>query len=111
MVIAVFSRNDFDCQNKDGREYFLFDTGMSVGLLILRAIEMGLVAHPIAGFSQDIAKKALNILDNFTVITLIAVRKHASDIKPQLTEKQALQEQERPLRKNLNEFVYIDFFK
>lgn len=96
IVIAVFSRSDLDCQNKDGRKYFLFDTGIAVGLLILRATEMGLVVHPIAGFNQDIAKKALNIPDNFTVITLIAVGKHASDIKHNLQKNRPCRSRKDP---------------
>jgi nitroreductase len=47
LIIAVFSRAEYDCQIK-GRNYYLFDTGMATAFIILRATELGLVAHPIA---------------------------------------------------------------
>lgn len=50
MIIVVFSKRDDDCVIRD-REYYLFDTGMATAFLILRATELGLVAHPIAGYS------------------------------------------------------------
>ena len=47
LLVGVFSRKDFDCIVKD-REYYLFDTGTATGFLLLRATELGLVAHPMA---------------------------------------------------------------
>lgn len=106
MVIVVYSRKDFDCDIK-GREYYLFDTGMAVGFLILRATELGLVAHPIAGYDEDKVKEILNIEFDMKVITLIIVGKHYSKIRDVLTEKQKLQEGTRPERKNFEEFAKI----
>jgi nitroreductase len=76
MIIAVSSRKDYDC-DLEGREYYLFDTGLAVGLMLLRATELGLVAHPIAGYDEDAARKALGIGDDMTVITLVIVGKHS----------------------------------
>ena len=45
LIIAVFSEPDLDCRVK-GRDYFLFDTGTATGFLVLKATELGLVAHP-----------------------------------------------------------------
>lgn len=106
MVIVVYSRKDFDCDIK-GREYYLFDTGMAVGFLILRATELGLVAHPIAGFDEDKVKEILKIETDMKVITLIIVGKNYSKIRDVLTEKQKLQERTRPERKNFEEFAKI----
>jgi len=50
LIVAVYSMRDYDCVIKE-REYYLFDTGMAVALMILRATELGLVAHPIAGMT------------------------------------------------------------
>ncbi len=47
MLVAVYSRADDDCKVR-GRHYHQFDTGMAVGLLMLRAAELGLVAHPLS---------------------------------------------------------------
>lgn len=106
MVIVVYSKNDFDCNIK-GREYYLFDTGMAIGFLILRATELGLVAHPIAGYDEDKVKEILNIEVDMKVITLIIVGKHYSEIRDVLTEKQKIQEEVRPERKKFEEFVKI----
>ena len=110
MIVAVFSKKDFDCVVKE-REYYLFDTGMAVGLMILKATELGLIAHPIAGFDEAKTKEILNIPDEMTVITLIIVGKHSNEIKGELTEKQVEIEQERPPRKSFNEFTWLNSYE
>jgi nitroreductase len=108
MIIAVYSSVDYDCDLK-GREYFLFDTGLSVGIMLLRATELGLVAHPIAGYDEDAAKKALGIGDDMTLITLIIVGRKSEEISGALSEKQAEAEGERPERLPLNDIArFID---
>ena len=109
MIVAVFSKKDYDCVVKE-REYYLFDTGMVVGMMILRATELELVAHPIAGFNEEKTKEILNIPADMRVITLIIVGKHSKEIKPELSEEQAEIEKERPERKNLNEFVWFNSY-
>ncbi|MEO0091547.1 MAG: nitroreductase family protein [candidate division WOR-3 bacterium] len=105
MIIAVFSKKEFDCIIKD-REYYLLGCGMAVGFLMLRATELGLIAHPIAGYSPKKVKEVLGIPEEMNVITLIIVGKHSEIIKPVLTEKQAKDEKERPARFPLEKFVY-----
>jgi hypothetical protein len=58
MIIAVFSQKDLDCIRRGGREYYLFDTGMATAFMILRAMGLGLVAHPIAGFNRIVSEDA-----------------------------------------------------
>jgi nitroreductase len=110
MIIAVFSKKEDDCVIND-REYFLFDTGMATGSLILRAIELGLVAHPIAGFSPKKTREILSIPDDYNVITLIIVGKHSKKINPILSDKQVEAEKKRPERIPLDKFVYINMYK
>jgi nitroreductase len=107
MIIAVFSEKSLDCQVK-GREYYLFDTGMAVAFLLLRATEMGLVAHPIAGFDEDKVKQILRIPDKMTLITLIIVGKKTEQISPLLSEKMARVEKERPPRNEFPQFASIN---
>ncbi|UCF11773.1 MAG: nitroreductase family protein [Thermoplasmatales archaeon] len=87
MIIAVFSKKEDDCIIHD-REYYLFDAGMATRLLILRATELGLVAHPIAGYSPKKTREILSIPDYYNVITLIIVGKHTKKINPILSDKQ-----------------------
>ena len=109
LLVAVFSRKDFDCLVKE-REYYLFDTGTATGFMILRATEMGLVAHPMAGFDEEKAKEALNIPADMKVITLIAIGKYSEEIDHDLPEKMVEIEKKRPERKKVEEFVYKNNF-
>lgn len=102
LIIVVLSKKDMDCQMKDGRDYFAYDVGMATGFMILRATEMGLIAHPIAGYDPVKVKKTLNIPDELSVITLIIAGKHSINISPVLTEKQIEAEKERPERLSID---------
>lgn len=104
MIIAVHCKEKDDCVIHD-RKYFQFDTGLATAFLILRATELGLVAHPIAGYSPRKVREILKIPDDHMVITLIIVGKHASVIKPVLNEKQAAKEIKRPGRHPFSLFV------
>ncbi|MFQ6037607.1 MAG: nitroreductase family protein [Candidatus Aminicenantales bacterium] len=110
MIIAVFSRKEDDCIIRD-REYHQFDCGLGAGFLILRATELGLVAHPIAGFSPKKTREILRIPEDYSVITLIIVGKHAEKISPVLSEKQVAWEKSRPERKAFPEFAFIDQYR
>lgn len=107
LIIAVFSEKELDCIVKE-REYFLFDTGMAAGFLILRATELGLVAHPIAGFDEDEAKRILQIPEHMRVITLIICGVKSGVPSLLLNEKQAEAEAIRPSRLKFEDFAFID---
>ncbi len=107
MIIAVFSRPENDCIIKE-RLYYLFDTGMATAFLILRATELGLVAHPIAGFREDEAKAILKIPEEFRLITLVIIGKHSETINPVLSESMKLGEKQRPPRKKSKEFIFLN---
>jgi nitroreductase len=104
MIVAVYSRKDLDCDVK-GREYYLFDLGLSTAFLVLRATELGLVAHPIAGFDEGSVKEILGIGDEMKLITLVIVGVHSDAINDLLSEKQAEAEAERPERMPLEELA------
>jgi len=107
LIIGVYSKKDLDCVIK-GREYYLFDTGMAAAFLQLKATELGLVAHPIAGFDEKTAKEALGIDDEMELITLIIVGKQAENPENYLEGKQLEGERKRPPRKEFGEFASID---
>ncbi|GAG00554.1 unnamed protein product, partial [marine sediment metagenome] len=85
-----------------------FDTGIATAFLILRATELGLVAHPIAGYKEKRVKVILGIPEEMQVITLVAVGKHAGVLHDLLTESQKDREKERPPRRPFEEFAYVD---
>ena len=109
MIIAVFSKKEDDCVIRD-REYYLFDTGMATGFLILRATELGLVAHPIAGYSPKKTREILGIPNDHKVITLIIVGKQSKKISTILSDKQVEAETKRPGRISLDKFERIKDF-
>jgi len=110
LIIAVFSKPENDCIIGD-RKYNLIDMGLATAFIILRATELGLVAHPIAGFNEQKAKKILHIPLDMNLITLIIIGKHSKESNPVLSEKMKLGEKQRPPRKPLNEFIFIDDFR
>ncbi|MFN3347281.1 MAG: nitroreductase family protein, partial [Candidatus Bipolaricaulaceae bacterium] len=72
-IVAVASHADLDCRLSDKRDYFLFDCGMAVGFLMIQATQMGLVAHPIAGYDPVAVKRALGIPEDHVLITLVVL--------------------------------------
>lgn len=109
LMIAVMSRKEDDCVIKD-RLYYQFDTGMATAFLMLRAEEMGLTTHAMAGFSPMKTREFLNIPADYEVITLIAVGVKDEKPNPLLTPDQQKQERERPARKQLKELVFWEKF-
>jgi nitroreductase len=107
MIIVVLSKKEYDCIIGE-RLYHQFDTGMATAFLILRATELGLVAHPIAGYSVEKTREILGIPDDLEVITLVNVGKHASTIHPILSDKQAAIEKKRPDRFPLEKIVFLN---
>jgi nitroreductase len=108
VIIAAFAKRENDCLIKE-REYYLFDLGMAVAALMLRATELGLVAHPIAGFDPLKIKQALGIPNEYMLITVINVGKKIEDLSG-LTPGQVSQEPQRPPRLSLESLYSIDAF-
>ena len=107
MFIVVLGKKEDGCIIRD-RFYYQFDIGMATEAIILRATELGFVAHPIAGYSPKKTRAVLGIPEDIDVITLVIVGKHSDKIDPVLSEKQIQDEKERPKRKAIDEFVYIN---
>jgi nitroreductase len=107
MVVGVFSAPPLDCIVAR-REYYLFDTGLAVGMMLLKATDMGLIAHPIAGFDEDAAKRALGLGEDALLITLIAVGKRAPVVNSILSPHQIEAERERPPRMPFEGFAWLE---
>jgi nitroreductase len=109
MVIVVMSRREYDCMPK-GRDLFMFDTGMATAHQILRATELGLIAHPIAGYSTDKVKEVLGIPEDVTVIALIIVGKKADTTNPALEPWQVERDEGPRERKPLEAVMHINSY-
>jgi len=72
-VLAVLvSHPNLDHQ-LDGRDYYLFDSGLSAMSFIIQCVHSGLLAHPLVGFDEAKARQALGIPPDYRVIVFIAV--------------------------------------
>ncbi|MBP7736207.1 MAG: nitroreductase family protein [Spirochaetes bacterium] len=107
-IVAAFAKRENDCLIKE-REFYLFDLGQAVSAMVLRATELGLVAHPIAGFDPGKVRQALGIPDEYMVLTLVIVGKKSDDTSS-LTEWQLGQEPQRPPRLPLDTICAVDAF-
>ncbi|MEJ5230133.1 MAG: nitroreductase family protein, partial [Pseudothermotoga sp.] len=106
-LIIVHSKKDLDCQLSDSRDYFLIDLGQAVAFLQLQATQMGLVAHPVAGFDPLVVKKIFPALEEHTVITILAIARPTGDLSG-LSEKHQsaeLSARDRQPLENVSEFV------
>jgi len=106
MIVAVCARPEDDCVIGE-RRYHLFDVGMGVSSMLLRATELGLIAHPIAGYDPEKARDALGIPPDYEVVTLVIVGKRSDDLSG-LSEKQVASEMTRPERKPYPETFFKD---
>ncbi len=89
-IAAVVSKKELDCII-GSTEYYLFDSGIGVGQMILKATEMGIVAHIIAGFDPRKVKKAISLPDDWNVVALIIFGKKAK-------KKHEISDEDRPER-------------
>ncbi len=110
MIVAVFSKAEFDCQIKEREPYFMFDTGMATAYLILLLTELGLVAHPIAGFDSIQVKEILQIPAEMSLITLVVVGMHTSFLPDEMSESQRNSEGKRPMRKKNEEIAFFNSY-
>ncbi|MFO7675469.1 MAG: nitroreductase family protein [bacterium] len=107
LVVAVCAEKEADCVIRE-REYYLFDCGLATAFLVLRATELGLVAHPIAGYSPDKVRAVLGIPGRMAVATLVLVGRHADTPSPVLSEQQLGWERQRPERLPFDKMTFID---
>jgi len=79
-------------------------------LTMLRATELDLIAHPIAGYDPEKVKEVLGIPPEFVAITLIVFGKLAPEQSPRLAEWQLAREtggrERRPLDTVLHHNTY-----
>jgi nitroreductase len=73
----------------------------------MRATELGLIAHPIAGFDPLKAKEVLGIPEEYVVITFVIIGYPGSD-NSLLSDKQKAIELARPDRKPIGENFFVD---
>ncbi len=73
VLVGVHGDPAADCQLSDERGYLLFDLGLASAFLMIQATQIGLVAHPVAGYEPSPIKDLLGIPSSHILITLIAL--------------------------------------
>jgi nitroreductase len=107
LIVVIVAKPSDDCRLNEGRDYYLFGCGLAVGQMVLQATELGLIAHPIAGFDPVMARVVLNIPVDHVVITFLIIGHPGTD-DSLLSEKQKAQQSERPERKPMGENFFQD---
>jgi nitroreductase len=74
LLIVSIAQNEYEFNgNVLKNKYAWHDTGMANILLMIEATHLGLVSHPMGGFSADVLKEALQIPPAYEPILVIAV--------------------------------------
>jgi nitroreductase len=72
MLMLSVARETFEKNGKPNR-WAQHDTGLATENLLLEVTELGLAAHPMAGYDADLARKEFGIPEGFTPIAMIAI--------------------------------------
>jgi nitroreductase len=87
--------------NSDGsfREFWAFNMGIATGSLLAQATELGLTAHPMAGFDEPAARAALGVPGNVRVAAIVAIGYPGSpeSLPPDLQAKETAPQERIPL--------------
>jgi nitroreductase len=72
MLLLSIARETFEYDGKPNR-WAQHDVGLATENLLLQAVELGLVAHPMAGFDVEQSRKEFSIPEGFTPMAMIAI--------------------------------------
>ncbi len=75
VLILIAAVKTFE-QNGAPNPWHTFDAGTAWGYLSLEAQRRGLITHAMGGFSKENARKAFDISEDLTIITVVAVGKY-----------------------------------
>ncbi len=71
LVVAAARREDGSVV--ESREYYLHDTGLATMSLLYRAVDQGLLVHPMAGWKEEAVRAALAMPADSVPIAMVAV--------------------------------------
>jgi len=72
-VLIVAGARKEDAALVESREYHHHDTGLATMSLLFRAVDQGLLVHPMAGWKESPLKEALSMPEGFRPISVVAV--------------------------------------
>lgn len=120
VILIALSKPDLD-DRVDGKDYYLYDTGLSMMSLVIEAQHQGLATHQMIGFSEKVLKGEFEIPPPWRIIVVMAIgyKGKIDDLKNNLIAKFGLQAYEKlrerivapKSRKAMKEIVNYNEFK
>lgn len=105
ILILSVAYEDFTQNGKPNR-FGQHDTGMSDENLVLQAVAEGLVAHQMAGYDAERARREFQIPDRYTTLSMIAVGYPYTGLFDGLPEKTRDREKRPRSRRSLSEIAF-----
>ena len=109
VLMLSVARETFEQNGKPNR-WAQHDTGLATENLLLQAVELGLAAHPMAGYDADRARTEFGIPDGFTAIAMIAIGYPYRGKLEELDEKLRAKELASRERKSIGEIAFAGFW-
>jgi YbgC/YbaW family acyl-CoA thioester hydrolase len=72
-LLVVSGGSEANLLRVETRDYLLHDAGLALMSLVYRAVDLGLVAHPMAGWKEAPLRAALSLPDDFHPIAVTAI--------------------------------------
>jgi nitroreductase len=70
VMIIVAAKEDGGC-GAHGLPYFMMDVGLAVENMLLQAVHLGLMGHPVAGWNEAQLKEVINIPKEYRIVTVV----------------------------------------
>lgn len=107
LLALVVAKQNFDRNGKPNR-HALHDVGLSVGQVLIQAVALGLIAHPMGGYDGAIARDTLGIPEGYEPVVAVAVGRPGDPAR--LPEKPRAQEAAPRARRPLAEIAALGHF-
>jgi nitroreductase len=105
VLMLSVARETFEQNGKPNR-WAQHDVGLATENLLLEAVELGLVSHPMAGYDAERARSESGIPEGFTPIAMIAIGYPYSGRVDDLDEKIRAKELAPRARKQIGEIAF-----
>lgn len=103
IALAVDPAHDTTGKNRDGseRELWALHAGIALGNLLAQATELGLVAHPMAGFDEPLVREVFAIPAHVNVVSVVAIGYPGdpSSLPEDLKVKETAEQERLPLER------------
>ncbi len=108
VLISVMFRKSWRNNPESINKWASFDTGSAAFSMLLQAFDLGLYAHPMAGFDAQKLRNNFQIPDDFEIIAMISIGfpGDPSLLEPTFYEREIAPRRRRPLDEN---FFFSNF--